>query len=46
MGSRERVRVVLAGAEERDLTKLEDYRKAGGFKSLAKARKMQPQAIV
>ena len=46
MGSRERVIVVLAGADERDLTKLADYRKAGGFKSLAKARKMQPQAII
>ena len=46
MGSRERVTVVLAGADERDLTKLADYRKAGGVKSLAKARKMQPQAII
>ena len=46
MGSRERVTVVLAGAEERDLTTLGEYRKAGGFKSLAKARKMQPQAII
>ena len=46
MGSRERVTVVLAGADERDLTKLAEYRKAGGFKSLAKARKMQPQAII
>jgi NADH-quinone oxidoreductase subunit F len=46
VGSRERVIVVLAGADERDLTKLADYRKVGGFKSLAKARKMQPQAII
>ena len=46
MGSRERVAVVLAGSDERDLTKLAESRKAGGFKSLAKARKMQPQAII
>jgi NADH-quinone oxidoreductase subunit F len=46
VGSRERVTVVLAGADERDVTKLAEYRKAGGFKSLAKARKMQPQAII
>ena len=46
MASRERVTVVLAGADERDLTKLVEYRKAGGFKSLAKARKMQPPGII
>ncbi len=46
MGSRERLKIVLAGADERDLTKLTAFRKAGGYKSLAKARKMQPQAIV
>ncbi|MDQ2911606.1 MAG: NADH-quinone oxidoreductase subunit F, partial [Actinomycetota bacterium] len=44
--SRERVTIVLAGAEEHDLTKLAEYRKAGGFKSLKKARRMQPQAII
>jgi NADH-quinone oxidoreductase subunit F len=46
VGSRERVTVVLAGTDQRDLTKLAEYRKVGGFKSLAKARKMQPQAII
>jgi NADH-quinone oxidoreductase subunit F len=40
------VAVVLAGSDERDLTKLAEYRKAGGLKPLAKARKMQPQAII
>jgi NADH-quinone oxidoreductase subunit F len=38
--------IVLAGADERDLTKLPAYREAGGYGSLAKARKLKPQAIV
>ncbi len=46
MASRERPTIVLAGADERDLTRLAEYRKAGGFKTLAKARKLEPQAIV
>ena len=46
MGSRERVTVVLAGTDERDLTKLDEFRKVGGFKSLKKARGMEPQAII
>jgi NADH-quinone oxidoreductase subunit F len=46
VASRERPTIVLAGADERDLTKLAEYRKAGGFKTLAKARKLEPQAIV
>jgi NADH-quinone oxidoreductase subunit F len=46
VASRERPTIVLAGADERDLTRLAEYRKAGGFKTLAKARKLEPQAIV
>ena len=46
MGSRERVELVLAGADEHDLTKLAEYREVGGYKPLAKARKLEPQAIV
>jgi NADH-quinone oxidoreductase subunit F len=46
VGSRERVTVVLAGTDERDLTKLDEFRKVGGFKSLKKARGMEPQAII
>jgi NADH-quinone oxidoreductase subunit F len=38
--------LVLAGAAERDLTQLEEYRKTGGYRSLAKARKLPPQAVV
>jgi NADH-quinone oxidoreductase subunit F len=40
------VTVVLAGTDERDLTKLDEFRKVGGFKSLKKARGMEPQAII
>jgi NADH-quinone oxidoreductase subunit F len=38
--------IVLAGADERDLTKLGEYRKAGGFTQLERARSMEPQAII
>jgi NADH-quinone oxidoreductase subunit F len=38
--------LLLAGADERDLTKLDEYRAAGGYESLAKARAMQPQEVV
>ena len=38
--------IVLAGADDRDLTKLEEYRDLGGFKALAKARSMEPQAVI
>jgi NADH-quinone oxidoreductase subunit F len=46
VGSRERLQIVLAGADERDLTKLRAYREAGGYRSLDKARKLKPQALV
>src|ERR671923_2470771 len=38
--------VVLAGAEERDLTKLEEYRMVGGYAQLARARELEPAAIL
>ena len=38
--------LVLAGAEDHDLTQLDDYRAVGGFESLAKARSMGPAEIV
>ena len=38
--------VVLAGAEEQPLLKLADYREAGGFDALEKARQMEPAAVV
>ena len=39
-------RVLLAEANERDLTKLDEYRATGGYESLAKARAMEPQQVV
>jgi NADH-quinone oxidoreductase subunit F len=38
--------VVLAGAQERPLTKLVDYRDAGGFAALEQARSMEPAQVV
>jgi NADH-quinone oxidoreductase subunit F len=38
--------LVLKGAEDGDLTQIDDYRAAGGFESLAKARAMEPAKIV
>jgi NADH-quinone oxidoreductase subunit F len=38
--------LVLAGADERDLTKLGEYREVGGYEMLAKARKLEPQALI
>ena len=43
MGIRE---ILLAGTDERDLSKLAEYRKVGGYKTLAKARKLAPEKIV
>jgi NADH-quinone oxidoreductase subunit F len=38
--------LVLEGAEERDLTKLAEYRKAGGYRALTTARGMDPEAVI
>ena len=37
---------LLEGADERDLTKLDEYRAIGGYKPLAKARKLTPEALI
>jgi NADH-quinone oxidoreductase subunit F len=38
--------LVLAGAGERDLTKLAEYEAIGGYRALAKARALAPQAVI
>jgi NADH-quinone oxidoreductase subunit F len=38
--------MALAHADERDLTQLSEYQAVGGYKTLRKARKMEPAAIV
>jgi NADH-quinone oxidoreductase subunit F len=39
-------RLLLKGADERDLTRLDEYRAIGGYASLDKARALEPQAVV
>jgi NADH-quinone oxidoreductase subunit F len=36
----------MAGADERDLTKLAEYEAIGGYRALVKARSMSPQAVI
>jgi NADH-quinone oxidoreductase subunit F len=38
--------LVLAGADERDLTRLSEYRAIGGYRALEKARGMDPEAVI
>src|SRR4051812_29664351 len=38
--------IVLGGTDERDLTKLAEYEAIGGYEALAKARGLQPQAVI
>src|ERR671926_384887 len=38
--------IVLAGADDRDLTKLDEYRMAGGYAQPARARELEPAAIL
>jgi NADH-quinone oxidoreductase subunit F len=38
--------LVLAGADERDLTKLGEYRAVGGYRALEKARGMDAEAVI
>jgi NADH-quinone oxidoreductase subunit F len=38
--------IVLAGADDRDLTKLAEYEAIGGYRALQRARAMTPQAII
>jgi NADH-quinone oxidoreductase subunit F len=37
---------VLTNADERDLTRLGEYRAVGGYRSLTRARKMDPAAVI
>jgi NADH-quinone oxidoreductase subunit F len=38
--------VLLEGADERDLTKLDEYRAIGGYDDVAKARALTPDALI
>src|SRR6478735_6855952 len=38
--------LVLAGADERDLTQLDAYRELGGYAQLERARSMEPKAVL
>jgi NADH-quinone oxidoreductase subunit F len=38
--------LLLAGHGERDLTRLDEYRAVGGYDALARARELEPQAVV
>jgi len=38
-------KIVFAGADDRDLTKLAEYEAVGGYEALAKARAMAPQDV-
>jgi len=37
---------VLTGADERDLTRLDEYRAVGGYRPLSRARKMNPATVI
>jgi NADH-quinone oxidoreductase subunit F len=39
-------KIILAGTEDHDLTKLAEYESIGGYAALAKARAMEPQAVI
>jgi NADH-quinone oxidoreductase subunit F len=38
--------IVMAGTDERDLTKLAEYEALGGYRSLVRARAMTPDAVI
>src|SRR2546425_12047808 len=38
--------IIMAGADERDLTKLAEYEAVGGYEALQKARAMSPNAVI
>ena len=38
--------IVLAGSDERPLTRLDDYRAIGGYQAIAKARLLDPSAVI
>ena len=39
-------RLLTAGTEDRDLTRIDEYRAVGGYAALAKARALEPQAVI
>ena len=39
-------RIVFAGVDDHDLTKLAEYEEIGGYTALARARSMDPQAVI
>ena len=46
MAATESRTIVMAGADDRDLTKLAEYEAVGGYRSLEKARAMAPDAVI
>ena len=42
----ERIEIVLGGADGRDLTSFDEYAAVGGWQALAKARAMEPDAVI
>jgi len=42
----EEVRVLLAGTEDHDLTKLAEYQAVGGYKAIKKALKLEPAQVI
>ena len=38
--------ILMAGTDERDLTKLAEYQAIGGYEALAKARALTPSAVI
>jgi NADH-quinone oxidoreductase subunit F len=38
--------LLTAGSEDHDLTRLDEYRAVGGYAALARARELEPQAVV
>ncbi len=46
MAATESRTIVMAGADDRDLTKLAEYEALGGYRSLEKARAMAPDAVI
>ncbi len=42
----ERIEIVLGGADGRDLTSFDEYAAVGGWHALAKARSMEPDAVI
>ncbi|MEN3312862.1 MAG: hypothetical protein V7645_2191, partial [Actinomycetota bacterium] len=45
MASEQRL-IVMAGTDERDLTRLAEYEAVGGYRALQKARALTPQALI